>query len=306
MSQLCLGCMNFGRSTGEAESIAIIHEALDAGINFIDTANVYAAGTSETFVGKALKGKRHQVVLATKVHNRMGPGPNDWGNSRLHIMQQVEASLKRLQTDHIDLYQLHRPDPDTPLEEQLGVLTDLVRQGKVRYIGTSCFPAWHLCESLWVSDRHHLEHFVSEQPRYNILVRAIEEEVLPFCLKYGIGIVSFGPVSGGWLTGKYRKGQPVPPDSRAVRNAWDLSSAEYEKLLAVIERLLPLAQEVGVTLGQFSVAWVLANPAVTSPIIGPRTPEQLREYLGALDVKLTEDVLRRVDEIAPPKTNLRR
>ena len=304
VSPLCLGCMNFGDPTGEAESIRIIHEALDAGINFLDTANVYNDGLSEMIVGKALKGKRDKVVLATKVHGRMGKGPNDSGNSRYHILQQVEASLKRLQTDHIDLYQLHRPDPDTPMDEQLGALTDLVRQGKVRYIGTSTFPAWELCETILISERFNLERFVCEQPPYSILVRGIEKDVLPFCAKYGFGVIPWSPLSGSWLSGKHRKGKVCPPGSRAALDEWDMNSPESKMRFEAVERLIPLAKEAGATLSQFSLAWLLTNPIVTAPIIGPRIPEQLRDNLGALDIKLTKECIKKVDEVVPPGTNI--
>lgn len=306
VSRLCLGGGTFGERPGEPETIRLIHEALDAGINFIDTAECYTGGLSEIIIGKALKGRRDSVVLATKVRHATGPspGPNDSGLSRVHIMRQVEVSLRRLQTDHIDLYQLHAPDPATPMEETLSVLTDLIRRGKVHYIGTSNLPAWQICESLWISERRNYERFVSEQPPYNLLWRGIERELLPFCAKRGLGVVSYSPLAGGWLTGKYRKGQEPPPDSRAAMGWIDLKSPGGQKRLEAVERLLPLAQECGVTLGQFSLAWVLANPAVTSPIIGPRTSEQLQECLGAVEFRLTEDVLRKVDEVAPPRGDL--
>jgi aryl-alcohol dehydrogenase-like predicted oxidoreductase len=210
VSPLCLGCMNFGDPTDEQDSIRIIHAALDAGINFLDTADVYNHGVSEQIVGKAIKDRREHVVLATKVHGRMGDDPNDAGNSRAHIIQGVEDSLRRLDTDHIDLYQLHRPDTATPMDEQLDALSDLIHQGKVRYIGTSTFPAWELCEALWISDRNNYERFVSEQPPYSILRRGIETEVLPFCNKYGFAVLPWSPLAGGWLTGKYRKGEDPP------------------------------------------------------------------------------------------------
>jgi len=304
VSPLCLGCMNFGGPAAEDESVRIIHAALDAGINFLDTANVYNKGASETIVGKALKGVRDHVVIATKVHGKMGEGPNDSGNSRLHIMRQVEASLKRLKTDRIDLYQLHRPDPATPMDEQLTALSDLVRQGKVLYVGTSTFPAWELCEALWTSDRRNLERIVCEQPPYSILVRGIEKDVLPFCRRYELAVIPWSPLAGGWLTGKYRKGRPPPPDSRGALRGWDLNSAEGLARLEVVERLLPLAATYGVKLCQFALAWLLANPVVTSPIIGPRTVEQLHDNLAALDVRLTEDALAEVDEIVLPGTNM--
>lgn len=300
VSPLCLGCMNFGGPTDEDESIRIIHQAIDAGINFIDTANVYNDGVSEQIVGKALKGKRDQVVLATKVHGRMGEGPNDRGNSRFHIMQQVDNSLERLQTDHIDLYQLHRPDPSTPIDEQLSALNDLVRDGKVRYLGTSTFPAWQLCEALWRSDALNLERFVCEQPPYSIFARTIEKRVLRFCQEYGIGVIPWSPLAGGWLTGKYRKGQPLPDESRGDRRDWDLQGTGAQKKLEAVESLLELAEGCGASLSQFSLAWVLANPVVTSPIIGPRTVDQLVDNIGALDIEISADVRTSVDDIVPP------
>ena len=304
VSPLCLGAMNFGDPTQETESIRIIHQALDAGINFVDTANVYNRGASEEIVGKALKGRREEVVLATKVHGRMGEGPNQQGNSRYHIMQQVEASLRRLQTDHIDLYQLHRPDPATPVDEQLSTLDILVRQGKVRYIGTSTFPAWHLCEFLWLSDRHNLERLVCEQPPYNILCRRIEKDVLRLCAKYGFGVIPWSPLAGGWLTGKYRRDREAPADSRAARRGWSFDSDAAERRFDAIEDLISLAEDHGATLSQFALAWLLTRPEVTAPIIGPRTSEQLADNVGALQVELLDKALEAVDEIVPPGTDL--
>ena len=307
VSPLCLGCMNFGGATEEEESIRIIDAALDAGINFLDTANVYNAGVSEEIVGKALRGKRDKVVLATKVHGRMGEGPNDRGNSRYHILQQVEASLRRLQTDHIDLYQLHRPDPGTPMDEQLSALTDLVRQGKVRYIGTSTFPAEELCESLWVSERHNFERFVCEQPPYSILCRRIEKDVLPFCRTHGFGVIPWSPLAGGWLTGKYRQDGELPDDSRGARRGWKLHSETARHRLSVVEELMDVIRnqgEPGATLSQFALAWCLAQPDVTAPIIGPRTMEQLEDNLKALQITITEDALQRVDEAVAPGSDL--
>ena len=307
VSPLCLGCMNFGGPTDERESVRIIERAVDAGINFIDTANVYNNGTSEEIVGKALKGKRDRVVLATKVHGRMGEGPNERGNSRYHITRQVEASLRRLQTDRIDLYQLHRPDPDTPLDEQLGVLTDLVRQGKVLYIGTSTFPACTLCESLWISESRHLERFVCEQPPYSILCRRIEQDVLPFCRERGFGVIPWSPLCGGWLTGKYRKGKDLPAGSRGSRHGWDTASEAGQRRLDVVEQLMDAIEDEetpGATLSQFSLAWLLQQPGVTTPIIGPRTAEQLEDNLGALDITLSPQALERVDAAVPPGADL--
>ncbi|MFS8543483.1 MAG: aldo/keto reductase, partial [Limnochordales bacterium] len=296
--------MNFGWTPGEAESVRIIHRALDAGINFLDTANVYGQGASETIVGKALKGRRHEVVVATKFSRPVGDGPNDRGNSRWHIMREVEGSLKRLGTDYIDLYQVHRPDPDTPLDETLSALTDLVRQGKVRYIGTSTFPAWQLCESLWISDRMNLERFVCEQPPYNILNRSIERELLPFAQKHGFGIIPWSPLAAGWLSGKYRRGQPPPPDSRAIRRRWDLESELSARRFDAVERLEALAREVGKSISQVALNWLLQQPAVTAPIIGPRTMEHLEDNLGALGWALSREHLDAIDRIVPPGTEI--
>ena len=304
VSPLCLGCMNFGNPTDEEESIRIIHAALEGGINFIDTANVYNNGVSEQIVGKAIEDRRDEVVLATKVHGSMGDGPNDQGNHRYHIMQQVEASLQRLQTDHIDLYQLHRPDPSTPMEEQLAALDNLIRQGKVRYVGTSTFPAWQLCESLWISDRRNMHRFVCEQPPYSIFCRYIERNVLPFCAKHGFATIPWSPLAGGWLAGKYRRGQEVPEGSRAARGGWDMDEPINQRRLDAVEELIPLAEDYGASLSQFALAWTLQNPAVTSPIIGPRTMDHLEDNLGALEVDLDREAMDRVDEIVPPKSDL--
>ncbi len=304
VSPLCLGCMNFGDPTDEKESIRIIQMAIDHGINFIDTANVYNNGVSETIVGKAIKDCRDEVVLATKVHGRMGDGPNDQGNHRYHIMQQVEESLQRLETDHIDLYQLHRPDPTTPMEEQLRALDDLIRQGKVRHVGTSTFPAWQLCESLWISDNRNISRFVCEQPPYSIFCRHIERNVLPFCDRYDFGVIPWSPLAGGWLAGKYRKGEQPPEGSRAARQNWDMSEPINQRRLDAVEKLIPLARDYDASLSQLALAWTLENPAVTAPIIGPRTVDHLTDNLGALDVDLDEKAMERVDEIVPPNSDL--
>lgn len=301
VSPLCLGSMNFGDPTPEDESIRIIHRALDAGINFIDTANVYNRGVSETIVGKAIQGRRDNVVLATKVHFRMGEGPNDRGNSRYHIVRQVEASLKRLNTDRIDLYQIHRPDPDVPIEETLRVLTDLVRQGKVLYLGTSAFPAWQICEALWVSEKYGLEKFSAEQPPYSILDRRIENEVLPLCKKYGIGTLVWSPLEGGWLAGIYKKGQPPPEGTRAARWKEMLERASDRKW-KVVEKVEKMAEKHGCTVSQFGLAWTLVHPAVTCTIIGPRTVAHLEDHLGTVDVTLSEKELKAIDELVPPGT----
>jgi aryl-alcohol dehydrogenase-like predicted oxidoreductase len=304
VSPLCLGGMYFGWRSNEADSIAIIHRALDLGLNFIDTANVYANSVSEQYVGKALRGKRDQVVLATKFRWGMGDGPNDEGTHRLHLRAQVENSLRRLQTDHIDLYQIHHPDPITPIEETLEALTDLVRQGKVLYLGTSNFPAWQLVEAQWVSDRRNLTRFVCEQPHYSVLDRTLEREIIPVCEKYGVGVIPWCPLDGGWLTGKYRRGVPPPTDSRAVEERWDLESPESLRRFDAIERLEAMAGARGKTLSRFALAWLLANKAVTAPIIGPRTLEQLDDNMDALGWTLTPEELSAVDEIVPPGSSI--
>lgn len=289
------------------ESIAIIHRALDAGINFIDTADVYARGESEEIVGKALAGgRRDNVFLATKVHGTMGDDPNQFGNSRRWIIAEVENSLRRLGTDWIDLYQIHRPELDTSIDDTLGALTDLVHAGKVRYIGSSTFPPSQIVEAQWVAERRGRERFVCEQPPYSILVRGVEAEVLPTCHRYGMGVIPWSPLAGGWLTGRYRKGQEVPESHRAQRipQRYDMSLPGNQAKLEAADALARLAEEAGLTLIDMALAFVLAHPAVTSAIIGPRTMEQLESQLGAAGVTLSDDVLNRIDEIVPPGTNL--
>jgi aryl-alcohol dehydrogenase-like predicted oxidoreductase len=289
------------------ESIAIIHRALDAGINFIDTADVYARGESEEIVGKALAGgRRDNVFLATKVHGTMGDDPNQFGNSRRWIVAEVENSLRRLGTDWIDLYQIHRPEPDTDIDDTLGALTDLVRAGKVRYIGSSTFPPSQIVEAQWVAERRVRERFVCEQPPYSILVRGVEAEVLPTCQRYGMGVIPWSPLAGGWLTGRYRKGKEAPASHRAERlpARYDLSVPANQAKLDAVEDLSVLAEEAGLSLVHLALAFVLQHPAVTAPIIGPRTMEHLESQLGAADVTLTSDVLDRIDEIVPPGTTI--
>ncbi|HZT96035.1 MAG TPA: aldo/keto reductase [Chloroflexota bacterium] len=309
VSPLCLGTMMFGQrgNPDHEDSVRIIHRALDAGINFVDTANVYSDGESEEIVGKALRGRRDEVILATKVHGVRGPGPNDRGNSRVHILREVENSLRRLQTDYIDLYQIHRPDPDTSIEETLRALDQLVRDGKVRYIGSSTFAAWELVESYWVSDRYNLVRFECEQPPYSIFVRAIEKDVLPVCVKYGTGVIPWSPLNRGWLAGKYRRNQPVDPQSRAGRSDPFIDSPESEsgrRKLELVEQLIPMAEEIGVNLAQYALAWTLMNPAITAPIIGPRIMSQLEDNLKAVEVRIPEEHLRRIDELVPPGTDV--
>lgn len=305
VSPLCLGCMMFGGKTTPEDSYAIIDRALDAGINFLDTANVYSRGRSEEVTGEALKrnGKRHQVVLATKVHGRMDDDdPNAAGTSRRHIVEQCEASLRRLQTDYIDLYQIHRPRSDTPIDETLRALDDLVRAGKVRYLGTSTFGAWQLVESLWVAKEYGLNRFICEQPPYHILDRRIERELIPMAQTYGFGIIPWSPLAGGLLTGKYTRGNPSPEGARygdvSSNPMW--ARRKTDEIYDVVEGLQPLADAKGVTMAQFTLAWVMHQPGVSSPIIGPRTMEQLEDNLGAFDVTITDDDRAAVDALVPP------
>ena len=304
VSRFCLGAMMFGAwgNPDHDESVRIIHAALDAGINFIDTADVYGAGESEEIVGKALKGRRDDVILATKFHNPMGDDPNQQGNSRRWIMRAVEDSLRRLNTDWIDLYQVHRPDPGTDVEETLGALTDLVRQGKVRYIGGSTFPASQIVEAQWAARERNLQRFVTEQPAYSILVRAVEADVLPTCLRHGMGVMSYSPLTGGWLSGRWRKDSGQQASSRAGRlpERFDLANPFNQRKLDAVEELARLADDAGITLIQLAIAFVLNHPAITSALIGPRTMAQLESQLAAADIVLEDAVLDRIDEIVPP------
>ncbi|MCI0686199.1 MAG: aldo/keto reductase [Sporichthyaceae bacterium] len=309
VSAYCLGTMMFG-SVGNPDhddSVRIIHTALDQGINFVDTADMYSDGESEQIVGKALLGRRDDVVLATKVHFQMGEGRNRSGNSRRWILKAVEDSLRRLQTDWIDLYQVHRPDHTTDIEETLSALTDLVHQGKIRAFGCSSFPAEEIVEAQHVSERRGLGRFRTEQPPYSILTRGIEGSVLPVCQRYGMGVLTWSPLAWGFLTGKYRKGQAVDLTSgRAALDPtrFDPSNPVTAAKLEVVERLVELADELGCTLPELAVAFVVAHPAVTSVILGPRTMEQLEASLKGATVALDDAALDRIDEIVPPGTNL--
>jgi len=309
VTPLCLGAMMFGAwgNTDHDDSIRIIHRALDAGINFIDTADVYSRGESEEIVGKALAGgKRDHVVLATKVHGTMGDDPNQFVNSRRWIIKEVEDSLKRLGTDWIDLYQIHRPEPDTDIDETLGALSDLVHAGKVRYIGSSTFPASQIVEAQWVARQRGRERFVCEQPPYSMLVREIEQDMLPTARRHQMGVIPWSPLAGGWLSGRYRKGAETPSSTRADRipGRYDLSLPENQLKLDKADALAQLAEEAGITLIEMAIAFVIRHPAVTSAIIGPRTMEHLESQLTAADVVLTDDVLDRIDEIVPPGVNV--
>jgi aryl-alcohol dehydrogenase-like predicted oxidoreductase len=309
VSELCLGTMMFGAwgNTDHDDSIRVIHRALDAGINFVDTADVYAQGESEEIVGKALAGRRDDVVLATKFHGGMGDDPNARGNSRRWATRAVEGSLRRLGTDWIDLYQVHRPDPATDIEETLGALTDLQHEGKIRYFGCSTFPAHEIVESHWTAERRGLGRFVTEQPPYSLLVRGIEADVLPVCQSYGMGVLPWSPLAGGWLSGKWRKGD-TPDSHRAERMParYDLSNPDNQRKLDAADALGALADEAGMSLVHLALAFVLRHPAITSPIIGPRTMEQLESQLGAVDVELDDALLDRIDEIVPPGQNFSR
>ncbi len=309
VSPLCLGAMMFG-AWGERdhdESVRIIHRALDAGINFVDTADVYSRGESEEIVGQALAGgRRDHVILATKVHGRMGDDPNQFGNTRGWIVREVEDSLRRLKTDWIDLYQIHRPEPDTDIDETLGALTDLVRAGKVRYIGSSTFPASQIVEAQWTAERRGRERFVCEQPPYSLLVRGVEADVLPTCLRHGMGVIPWSPLAGGWLSGRWRKeaADLTSRRSQMLPERYDLSIPENQRKLDAADALARLADEAGISLIHLALAFVIRHPAVTAAIIGPRTMEHLESQLGAADVELADEVLDRIDEIVPPGVNV--
>ncbi len=315
VSTHCLGTMMFGAwgNSDVGECVRITHAAIDSGINFIDTADVYSAGGSEEIVGTALADRRDRVVLATKVHGSMGQGVNERGNSRLWIMREVEASLRRLGTDHIDLYQVHRPAADTDLEETLSTLTDLQRQGKIRYFGTSTFPAWMLAEAQWVAERRGLGRPRSEQPPYSIFVRHAELDVLPVAQRYGMGALVWSPLCRGWLTGRYRHGTEPEPGSRAVRNRerggvfaaqFDMARPENRRKLDLVVPLAEVAASAGVSLAHMAIAFVLAHPAVTSAIIGPRTMAQLEDLLAGAGVRLDGATLDAIDALVPPGTTV--
>ncbi len=323
VSRLCLGTMMFGRwgNSDHDDCIRIAHRALDQGINFIDTANRYCWGESEEIVGKALRGRRASVVLATKVFMPGMGGVLDRGTSRRHIVLEVEASLRRLGTDWIDLYQLHRHDHDTPLEETIGTLTDLVRQGKLRYIGVSTghasdpvhlqFSGWCMVESLWISERRGFERFISTQPPYSILARDVERDTFPVCERFGLGAIVWSPLEGGWLAGRYRRGEAPPPDSRGanetefgmfVRENFDLTTARSARRLEIVEEITALAAELDVSLAAYATAWVLRHPAVTSAIVGPRVTRHLDASFEALSVRIPDEHLARIDRLVPPGT----
>ena len=307
VSPLTLGCMMFGGKTDLADSCRIIDRAIDAGINILDTANVYSRGRSEEFVGEALKrnGRRQDVFLCSKVHLPMDDNnPNLRGSSRRHVIAQCEASLRRLQVDHLDLYQIHRPEPETAIDETLRALDDLVRAGKVRYIGSTTFAGWQVVEALWASKELGLNRFVSEQPPYNLLDRRIERELLPVAQTYGLAVIPWSPIGGGILSGKYRLGQPIPIGSR-YENPGPVQARRFvEGVYDVVEPLATLAQDKSANLARLALAWTLRQPGITSPIIGPRTLEQLEDNLGALEIAFSPEDYQRIDAIIPPGTHV--
>lgn len=302
VSPYCLGAMMFGAAGNpdHEDSVRIIHKALDAGVNFVDTADAYSRGESEEIVGKALKGRRDDVVLATKAHLPMGDDPNRQGNSRRWLVRALEDSLRRLGTDHVDLFQVHRPAPDTDVEETLSALTDLVRAGKVRAIGSSTFPASDIVEAQWVAERRGLERFRTEQPPYSILNRGIEREVLPVCERYGMGALVWSPLAQGLLTGRYRKGLTT----ESLRASYGFKHLSDERRLDAVERLIPVAQEAGMSLTHLAMAFVIAHPGVTSAIIGPRTMDHLDDLLSGASTELSDEVLDRIDAVVPPGTDI--
>lgn len=309
VSPLCLGAMMFGAwgNPDHDDCVRIVHAALDAGVNFVDTADVYSGGESEEIVAKALAGgRRDGVILATKVHAPMGADPNMAGNSRRWIIKEVESSLRRLRTEWIDLYQIHRPDPSCDIDDTLGALSDLVHQGKVRAIGCSTFPADLIVEAQWVAERRGRERFECEQPPYSILARGVEATVLPACRRYEMGVIAWSPLNGGWLTGRYRKDAPLPEGGRASRvpDRFSPSRPEVAAKLAVVESLVEVAGDAGVPLTHLALAFVLTHPAITAAITGPRTMEQMTGTLGALDVGLSDEVLDQIDAIVPPGTTV--
>jgi aryl-alcohol dehydrogenase-like predicted oxidoreductase len=302
VSELCLGAMTFGREIDEGGARAMIDYFLDAGGNFIDTADVYSRGVSEEITGRALKGRRHEVVLATKVRFPMGDGPNDVGASRRHIIDGCNASLRRLGCDFIDLYQIHCWDAATPLEETMSALSDLVRQGKVRYLGASNFTGWQIVESSCVAQAHDFVGFVSLQPQYSMVERHIEWEVVPACLEAGLGLIPWGPLGQGWLTGKYRKGEPPPEGSRITTAGEDLEEAWHkratERNWAIVGEVGAVAEETGKSYAQVALNWLLSRPAVTSPIIGATKLAQLEDNLAAVGWKLEPEQVERLDKVS--------
>ena len=311
VSELCLGTMQFGWTADEASSYPVLTAAAEAGINFLDTADIYSrwaegnpGGVAETIIGKWLKQgvvPRDQLVIATKVAGEMGEGPNDRGLSRVHVLASARASLRRLGVDHIDLYQLHWPDEETPIEETLSALDDLVHMGDVRYIGCSNYPAWRLMQALWASERHHLARFVSLQPHYSLLNRAeYERELEDVCQTYGLGVLPYSPLAGGFLSGKYKRGEPAPTPSRGATSQRLQGYMKVERNWALLDELHELGAARGKTTSQMALGWLLARPTVTSPIIGPRTVEQLQDNLGAAGLRLDPPELASIEALTTP------
>ncbi|MCE7003391.1 aldo/keto reductase [Kibdelosporangium philippinense] len=307
VSEFALGAMTFGEfaNADHDESVRMIHTALDAGINFIDTADFYSQGESEQIVGKALKGRRDDVVVATKFFFPMGDEPNHRGGSARWIKRAVEDSLRRLDMDYIDLYQMHRPDPYTDIEESLSALTDLVRDGKVRSIGSSTFPAEKIVEAQWAAEKRGYQRFRAEQPPYSILTRGIERDVLPTAQKYGMGVLTWSPLMGGWLSGRVTPAGATGQRAQLVGDIYDMSDPANQAKLAAVEQLSKLADDSGMSLPHLAIAFVLAHPAVTSVIIGASKPQHLTDLLAGADIRLSEDILDKIDEIVAPGTNLR-
>lgn len=308
VSPLALGTMMLGAwgNQDRADCIRIVHRALDAGVNLVDTADVYAFGETEEIIGEALQGRRDDVILATKAHGPMGDDPNRRGSSRRWLMRACEDSLRRLRTDHVDLFQLHRPDPDTDLDETLGALSDLVRSGKVRAVGTSTFQAEEIVEALWVADSRGHVRIRCEQPPYNVFVRGPETAVLPTCTRHGLGVITYSPLNGGWLTGRYRRGAEVQQTTRTehLPKMYDMTLAVNQRKLDLVEQLSALAADAGMSLTHMALAFITANPQVTAAIIGPRTMQHLDDQLAAMDIRLRDDVLDRIDELVPPGTTI--
>lgn len=307
VSTLALGAMNFGAvgRTDQDDATAIVHAALDAGINLVDTADVYSNGASEELLGRALAGRRDDVVLATKAHMPMGDDPNRRGGSRRWLTRALDDSLRRLRVDHVDLYQVHRWDPETSDEETLSALTDLQRAGKIRYLGSSTFPAYRVVQAQWAARERGLSRYVTEQPGYSALQRAAEAHVLPVTQEYGMGVLAWSPLASGWLSGAVRAGQPMTTHRSVVMpDRFDLSTPTNQARLAAVEKLAQVAEDAGLTLVQLALGFVTAHPAVTSAIVGPRTLDHLHSHLAAADTVLADDVLDAIDAIVPPGVDL--
>ena len=296
VSAVGLGGNTFGRYADENGTAAIIHRALDMGINFLDTADIYNRGVSEEFVGKAIKGRRGQAIVGTKAAGQMGEGPNNAGASRQHLVDGVHASLRRLDTDYIDVFQVHFPDPKTPAEETMRALDDMVSQGKVRYIGCSNYSAWQICEAQWVAQIHHFTPFVSVQPAYNLLNRGIERELVPFCTQYGIGIIPYSPLASGFLTGKYRQGQPAPEGTRGYNNQM-FGRIMTDRNFEILGKLEEFAQQRGHGVGELAMAWLFAQPMVCTVIAGATRPEQVEENAKSVEWKLTSEEVQELDQV---------